>query len=97
MNTLIRIVIPSLFAAGSAMAAEPIVADTPRGAPPLSTVTCVDVVADLYTWQLAGVHGFARSEPVDQVNRDQALRAPPQYAERVQKIQGRPFAAGVTR
>jgi hypothetical protein len=101
MKTLIRIVIPSmLFAAGAAMAADPIVIDLPRGAmPPTSMVTRAEVLADLHMWRLAGMQEFTRNELMDRSDRYQmalaryqALRASPQYTELVQKIQERPSA-----
>lgn len=101
MKTLTQIVIPTLLlAAGAAMAAEPIVIDVPRGAaPPVSTVTRAEVLADLHMWRLAGLQEFTRNELMDRSERYQmalaryhALRASTQYTELVQKIQERPSA-----
>jgi hypothetical protein len=106
MTSLLRVLLPiTLLVAGAARAADPIVVELPRNAaPPSSTLTRAEVEADFYLWRLAGMQEFARPEHIEQNERYQnalarykALRASSQYAELVQKIQGKPFPVIVGR
>jgi len=102
---LVPILAMTLFA-GAAKAA-PIEVDIPNNIEaPASTLTRAEVIADLYVWRLAGLQEFYRSELSPDTGSDQyksaaatyqVLRASPQFADLVHKLQENPGEAVLAR